>query len=61
MFCILEKKKKHILPMFQNINSNHKKKVILLMILRGAGWRDLAVKKLSAVLLEITSKHKDDF
>ena len=47
--------------MFQNINSNHKKKVILLMILRGAGWRDLAVKKLSAVLLEITSKHKDDF
>ena len=61
MSCILEKIYIYILPMFQSINSNHKKQVILLMIWHGAGWRDLAVKKQSVLLIGITSKHKGDF
>ena len=31
------------------------------MIANREGWRYLAVKKLSALLKGITSKHKDDF
>ena len=31
------------------------------MILNGKGWHYLVVKKLSALLREITSKHHDDF
>ena len=37
------------------------KQVILLMILNGEGWHYLAVKKLSALLRGITSKHHIDF
>ena len=37
--------------------SNCKKQVILLMIPDGEGWHYLAVKKLSALLRGITSKH----
>ena len=43
-------------------NSNREKQVILLMILnREKQWGYLAVKKLSALLRRITSKHHGDF
>ena len=42
-------------------NSNCEKQVLLLMIPNGEGWYYLAVKKLSALLREITSKHHGDF
>ena len=63
MFCIL-KKYVYILLMFQNIN--HGKQDILLMIPNGevtyeGQWYHLPVKKLSALLREITSKHYGDF
>ena len=38
-------------------NSNHEKKITLLMIPCEKGWHYLAVKKLSALLRGITSKH----
>ena len=41
--------------------SNFKNQLILLMIPNGEGWHYLAVKKLSALLIGITSKHKSDF
>ena len=41
--------------------SNREKQVILLMIPNGEGWHYLAVKKLSALLRGITSKHHGDF
>ena len=54
------KKKKY--PAFvSKHNSNHEKQVFLLMILNGEGWHYLAVKKLSASLRGITSKHHGDF
>ena len=61
MFCML-KKKKYIWLTFQN-NSNREKQVILLIILNREKWRwnYLAVKKLSALLRGITSKHHGDF
>ena len=37
--------------------SNREKQVLLLMIANGEGWHYLAVKKLSAFLKGITSKH----
>ena len=37
--------------------SNREKQVLLLMIANGEGWHYLAVKKLSALLKGITSKH----
>ena len=37
--------------------SNREKQVILLMIANGEGWHYLAVKKQSALLKGITSKH----
>ena len=46
--------------MFQNI-TQIVKKVILLMIPNGEKWHYLAVKKLSALLRGITSKHHGDF
>ena len=42
-------------------NLNLEKQVILSMIPNIAGWHYLAVKKLSAVLRGITSKHHSDF
>ena len=42
-------------------NSNHEKKIILLMISNGEGWHYLAVKKLYALLREITLKHDGYF
>ena len=45
------------------INSNCEKQIIFLMIPNGEkeGWHYLAVKKLSALLKGITSKHDSDF
>ena len=42
-------------------NSNHEKQVILLMIPNGENLHYLAVKKLSALLRGINSKHYGDF
>ena len=42
-------------------NSNREKQVIHLMISNGEKWHYLAVKKLSALLRGIISKHHDDF
>ena len=42
-------------------NSNCEKQVLLLMIPNGEGWHYLAVKKVSALLREITSKYHGDF
>ena len=59
---VLYAKKEKIFPAYvSKHNSNHEKQVILLMISNGAGWYCLAVKKLSALLIGITLKHKDDF
>ena len=70
LFCMLKKKKIHLAYVSKN-NSNSEKKVILLVILSGEkheakseGWRlwhYFAVKKLSTLLTEITSKHYGDF
>ena len=55
MFCILKKKKYNIT---HKHNSNREKQVILLMISNGEKqWHYLAVKKLSALLRGIASKH----
>ena len=48
MPCMLEKKK-YILPTFQNTNQSMKKQVTLLMISKGQGQHNIAVKTLSAV------------
>ena len=42
-------------------NLNRENQVILLMITDGKKWHYLAVKKLSALLRGITSKHVGDF
>ena len=42
-------------------NSNCKNQVILLISLNGERWHCLAVKKLSALLRGVTSKHHKDF
>ena len=42
-------------------NSNCEKQVIYLIISNAEGWRYLAVKKLSALSIEITSKYKSYF
>ena len=48
--------------MFQNITQIvKKKKVILLLIPNGKRWHYLVVKRLSALLRGITSKHHGDF
>ena len=60
MFCML--KKKNIYPVYvSKCNSNSEKQVIILIILNGEGWNYLAVKKLSALLGRITSKHLCNF
>ena len=53
-------KEKEIYPTFiSKINSNREKQIILLMIpyVENEDWNCLAVKNLSALLREITSKH----
>ena len=42
-------------------NTKRENQVILLMITDGEKWHYLAVKKLSALLRGITSKHDGDF
>ena len=60
MFCMLKKKK--VYPVYlSKHNSNPKKQVLLLMMPNGEGWHYLAVKKLSALLREVTSKTNGDF
>ena len=60
MFFTLKKKKVYSAYVSKQ-NSNCEKQVILLMIPNGEGWHFLAVKKLSALLRGITSKHHGDF
>ena len=59
MFCML-KKNKYILLVFPNIIQTEKQ-IILSMVPIRAGWHYLAVKKLSALLSAITSKHHSEF
>ena len=55
-------KKKKIYPAYVSKHkSNWEKQFILLMVTNLEGWHYLAVKKLSALLWRITSKHHDDF
>ena len=55
-------KKENIYPAYvSKYNSNQEKQVFLLMIPNEEGWHYLAVKKLSASLRGITSKHHGDF
>ena len=42
-------------------NSKRENQVILLMITDNEKWHDLAVKKLSALICKIKSKHDGDF
>ena len=55
------KKEKNISFFVSKHNSNHKKRVILLMIPNGEKWQYLPVKILSVLLRRITSKHNADF
>ena len=60
MFCML--KQKIYLAYVSKYNSNREKQVIPLMILNGEKqWHYLAVKKVSALLRGITSKHHGNF
>ena len=61
---ILHIKEKEILPAYiSKHNSTREKQITLLMILKKEkeGWHYLVVKKSSALLHGITSKHKGDF
>ena len=59
---VLYDKKEDIYPAYvSKHNSNREKQVILLMIPNGDGWHYFAVKKLSALLRSIMSKHHGDF
>ena len=59
---VLYAKKENIYPAYvSKYNSNQEKQVFLLMIPNEEGWHYLAVKKLSASLRGITSKHHGDF
>ena len=49
------------LAYISNRNLNHESQIILLMISNGEGWDYLIVKKLSALLRGILSKHDGDF
>ena len=53
-------KKVHVAYKSRN-NLTREKQVILLMISNGENWHYLVVKKLSGLLREITSNHKEDF
>ena len=55
-------KKEKIQPAYvSKHNSEREKQVIHLVISDGKKWHYLAVKKLSALLRGITSKHQGDF
>ena len=41
-------------------NSDHEKQIILLMIPNGEGWHCFAVKRMSVLLIGITSKYDCD-
>ena len=61
MFCFL-KKKKSILPIFENITQIVKNKLFFFeMISNGEGRHYLAVKELSVFLRGIISKDNGDF
>ena len=60
MFCLLKMKKKYSAYVSKN-NANREKQVILLMISNGERWHYLALKKLSALLKGLTSKHDGDY
>ena len=47
--------------MFPNYDSNREKQVIIKMTPNVEGWHHLAVKKVSVLLIGMTSKHKGDF
>ena len=57
---VLYAKKKKSPPYVSKYNSNVEKQVILLMILNEEKWHYRPVKKLSAFLRELTSKHHAD-
>ena len=55
-------KKEKIYPVYvSKHNSNCEKQINFLMIQNGEGWHYLSVKKLSALLWKITSKHHGNF
>ena len=59
---ILDAKKEKVSPAYvSKHNSNREKQVILSMVTNGEEWHHVAVKKLSALIIEITSKHEGDF
>ena len=59
---VLYAKKEKIYPAYvAKHNSNREKQIILIMIPNEEEWHYLAVKKLSASLSGITSKHRVDF
>ena len=59
---VLYAKKEIIYPAYvSKRNSNREKQIIILMITNGEGRQYLAVKKLSALLRKITSRHHSDF
>ena len=60
MLCMLKKGK--IYPSYvSKLNLNHEKQVNVLMIPDIESWHYPAVKKLTTLLIGITSKHKDNF
>ena len=60
MFCILKKEKMYPAYVLKH-NSGCEKQFIILMIPNGKKWHYLSVKKLSALLKRIMSKHYHDF
>ena len=61
MFVLCATKEKIYPAYLSKYNSNCKKQVFVLIIPNEKKWHYLAVKKLSASLGVITSKHHDDF
>ena len=59
---VLNTKQMEIFPAYiSKYNSNCKKIIALLVLCNENGWHYFALKKLSALLREITSKHNGDF
>ena len=55
-------KKQKIYPAYvSKDNSNREKQILLLMISNGEKWHYVAVKKLSSLLRDITSRNNGDF
>ena len=55
------KSEKRYIAYVSKQNSKHENQVILLMISNGEGWNFIAVRKLSALIRGILSKHDNDF